>query len=219
MSRIIGLSFLFLLFLKSDLHAQKTDSIRPHYDWALRINPLGLIDVFDHHLNVGVEKVLNSYWSVALEASGYFASQYYADARRTSGYMVKPSIRFYADKEKFFFLEVEPFYKQVNYRMEDWLGKESVEGIPSYFEFTEFVLQKKVVGGHLKAGIQTNLTRDRNWWIEFTLGAGIRSKKRGIKGDPRAVFNNSGFFFNDPDGDSSPLPSPSFGVRLVRSFR
>lgn len=211
----LAVSTLFLFAF--DVHGQEKDSLDYRYKWAVRLNPMALMDPFDLHLNVGAEHRFHPSWSVAAEVSTYLASGYYNSIKKTRGYMFRPSLRFYPQPSRKMYFDAELFYKKVNYSFTDWLGKAARDGVPAYEEFTDFTLQKSVMGGHFKFGRQSYLLSDKRWRAELFAGLGVRSRKERIREDPDAVYVPGNLFFF-PAFDPSVQVSGTMGFRIVRMF-
>ncbi len=207
-----------LILLKPLVYGQQKDSLDNQYKWAARLNPMALLDPFDLHLNVGAEHRYHPSWSVAAEVSTYLVSGYYNSVKKTRGYMFRPSLRFYPRPSGKMYFDAELFYKKVNYSFTDWLGKAARNGVPAYEEYTDFTLQKSVMGGHLKIGRQSYLISDKRWRAELFVGLGVRNKKERIREDPHAVYTPGNLFFFDPDFDPSLQLSGTMGFRIVRMF-
>ncbi|MBA4141109.1 MAG: hypothetical protein H0X70_11555 [Segetibacter sp.] len=166
----------------------------------LRFNILGLADPLDQNLSFGLEHRFHPNWSTGTDAGWIFASQYVQNHKGVNGFIVRPFIRYYPDTNGAGFFEAELHYKYVAYKIEDWLGREPVNNVPTYEEYTNFSFQKQVVGIHFKAGLQANISRDARFKFEFTGGLGVRYKWHKVRNGlytrgQRGVINTSQNYF------------------------
>ncbi|MDB5191691.1 MAG: hypothetical protein JWQ96_1254 [Segetibacter sp.] len=143
----------------------------------VRFNFLGLIDFLDNNLTTGFEYKLNNHWSTGTDVGYVFASNYFMEAKKVNGILVRPFLRLYPKGKPDFFIETELHYKQVTYEIEDWIGKLPDNGVSAYQEFTTFNYKKRAVGGHVRFGEQMNLSMNKLLKMEVTAGIGYRNKK------------------------------------------
>lgn len=211
--------FLIMFILQASLlfraAAQENPEPYSDYNWALRSNPLGLADFLDHNINLGTEFRFHKKWSFSTDLAYIFYSRFYNQSKGASGYMVKPAIRYYAVNRARLFFEWDIFYKHVGYKMEDWIGKNCVNGVPTFDMNTLFVLQKKVVGTNIKIGKQFNISEDKRLKAEVYLGLGIRHRWSSIKNDPNACFRNGGLFGDEFINGPITLPGLPAGIRFI----
>ncbi|RYF86911.1 MAG: DUF3575 domain-containing protein [Chitinophagaceae bacterium] len=210
----IFVAVIMLISFMSALKAQKfPDSLSATTAFA-RLNPLGLVDISDMNLSVGAEKRFSNRSSVALDVAYIFFSQRFHDRGRTSGVMLRPAYRFFPGK-KYFFLETELQYKLVTHRYTDWVGKDVENGVASYEEYMNFRLRKQVLGVHLKAGRQFNLSD--KLWLEIYLGVGVHFRKYRIANhrDWRYVVDDN--FSIDPvvTGETDVVAALPAGLRFL----
>jgi hypothetical protein len=187
------------------------------YRYAIRFNPLALLDVVDHNFSVGGEYCFRPQWSVTADLSYIFASAIYVNSK-TSGFIIKPAIRYYVTVEKRFYIEMDVFYKQVGYSITDWVGKDCVNGVPAFEEYKQFIYRKQVGGIDVKGGITTNLSRDQKLRLEGYFGFGIRKRSFGVKDDPRACYSSNRLFDADQNLIRHVTGSVPCGLRLVYCF-
>ncbi|MEP7257370.1 MAG: DUF3575 domain-containing protein [Flavitalea sp.] len=180
------LSFL-LLFLVST-QAQKTVPYPINSFHFLRFNPLGLLDPVEGNLSFGAEYHLQKSWSVAMDASWIFYSRHFSEAN-ASGFMLRPAIRTYRGPRQNRFFELEFQYKQVDHHLHDWIGRDFVNGVPSYEELTSFTYRKQVFGFHFKAGSIFPLTKNKRFWMEAYVGLGARYRHFSTVNQPYNTFS------------------------------
>jgi hypothetical protein len=147
----------------------------------LRFNALGLADPLDENLSFGIEHRFHPNWSTGTDAGWIFASHYMQNSSRANGFIVRPFIRYYPNENGIGFFEVELHYKYVGYKTEDWLGRNPVNNVPAYEEYTTFELQKHIAGIHFKAGLLANISRNERLKFEFTGGLGVRYKWQKVR--------------------------------------
>jgi len=183
----------------------------------VRLNFLGLLDGLDQNFSTGLEYKFAPRWSTGSDLAWIFNSQYFAATQSIRGIIFRPFIRYYVHKQKRerSFVEAELHYKFVSYKIQDWLGRNPVNGVPSYEEYTTFHYNKNVFDFHLKAGNQAYLSRNDQLRMEFNYGVGVRWKWQGVK---NGVYNRTGSLGNlfDPQVFTGVL---SLSVRLVYAIK
>lgn len=209
------LSLLLILMCTGGLYAQSEPARPALYKKAVRFNMLGLLDVFDGNFSLGGEYAFRPKWSVTTDVSFILYSVYFEGNKRALGYSIKPGIRYYAFDNQRGFLEAVVFYKRVGYKMEDWLDKDVVNGIPAYEQYQEFIIRKRVAGLNIQAGLQKSISANKLLRLEGYFGLGIRVKWQDIKDHPEASFNNSDSFFWRGNNEYYVVPSVPFGIRLM----
>lgn len=181
-----------------------------------RFNFIGLTDPYDENASLGAEYKFAPQWSAGSDVAYIFSSEYLSDSKGTNGFIVRPFFRFYPDVEKRLFLEMQLHYKYASYRLKDWLGKDVVEGIPSYEELTTFHFIKKALGIHFNAGTSANLTRDKKLRLELYIGLGVRHKKQYA--DKGTYIREKGWFVDLYQPDYTTVVMP-MGFRLVYDLK
>ena len=111
-------------------YVQEADTIKKV---TVRFNFLGIADPYDENASFGGEFKFASQWSAGTDLGYIFSSKYISDAQKSSGYILRPFIRFYPDKRRGF-LEVQLHYKCASYQITDWLGKDVNNGQAAYEE-------------------------------------------------------------------------------------
>jgi hypothetical protein len=201
------------LFLTAQLKVFSQENIAEEFQpkLLLRFNALGLADPLDQNLSFGLEHRFHPNWSTGTDAGWIFASRYVQNHKGVNGLIVRPFIRYYTDANSEGFFEAELHYKYVAYKIEDWLGREPVNNIPTYEEYTNFIFQKQVAGIHFKAGLLSNISRDARFKFEFTGGLGVRYKWQKVRNGlytrgQTASLNSSQNYFS---------PALPFTLRLM----
>ena len=198
--------------------AQKKEKyILPKGSWLFRFNPTGMIDPVETNFSVGGEYRFHSNWSVSADAAWIFYSSYFG-AKHTNGFIFRPAIRYYIPHTDGMFVETELHYKYVSYRIEDWLGKNCVNGVPSYEEFTRFSYLKQAWGFHIKTGYQERIGRDKRFWMEAYLGIGPRWRSFKVKDEPNSCYTHAGDASLNIINNNLSVAIP-MGIRLMYTFK
>jgi Protein of unknown function (DUF3575) len=156
----------------------------------LRFNFLGLLDGFDQNLSIGGEYRFNPNWSTGADAAWIFYSAYLSENKGSKGFIFRPFIRYYPHPGRHDFFEAELHYKYAVYQVQDWIGMDPVNGVPSYDEYATVPFRKNVFDIHVKAGDQQYLDRNKRILMEFAIGVGIRWKWQGVD---HGVYTRTGF--------------------------
>ena len=181
----------------------------------LRLNILGLIDVFDTNLSLAVESRRTDKIALIFEAGWIFYSQYLSMSKKTNGVILRPAFRYYANPEKNRFVEVELHYKSVIYNIEDWIGRECSGNVPSYDQFTTFKFRKQAYGFHLRGGMKGALDREKSFWVEFSPGIGLRWKTQGLHREPNSCYFRGEGFFEFEVTENAARPVFPMALRLL----
>lgn len=203
-----------LLFLPSLLVAQ--DKQLPFTPSVTgRFNFMGLIDVFDANFSIGTEYRFGRHWSTGTDAAYIMYSAYKFENKGSSGYILRPFLRYYPKENEKSFFEVELHYKWARYKLERWVGRDVENGIPSYEELTNIYFKKQSYGFHIKAGSSTDLSARAR--MEYYVGIGVRWKTQGYEQNDDAQINESrrpsfNTIFNAPNYAGPVIP---LGVRLL----
>lgn len=155
----------------------------------VRWNPVGLIDVFDGNITLGGEYRFNHTWAATLDAGYLFYSQYVGGMHPVTGILLRPGVRLYIGKGKDLFIELQFHYKEVMYKVQDWIERELVDGASTYEQYTTFRYRKQVLGGHITAGGKVFLTRDHRLLLEIYAGVGVHFRKEGPYKEPRSAYD------------------------------
>jgi hypothetical protein len=183
---------------------------------AISFNPFALAAV-DYTLLLGYERRVAPKIFLGSEAGYIFASGYIGNDGRSSnngtGFIIRPSLRWFVSDNNKFYLQPQLFYKQVTHQMHDWLGKDAVNGVPSYEQLQDFQYRRKISGFNIVAGFALPLGQRKRSYIDLYFGLGARNKKSQIAGEPNSVYNRPMGIF-DPEDDGV-YPSVPMGVRFI----
>lgn len=210
-----ALLFLFLsvpvfIFGQESLEEEKVK--RP---LDLRFNLLGLLDVLDHNVSFGLESRRTGKVSVVMEMGWIFHSGYLAMSQKTNGLILRPAVRYYPNPEKNGFIEMELHYKSVLYSIDDWIGRECSDNIPSYDERTTFQFRKQAYGFHIRAGMKGALDVEKRFWVEFNSGLGLRWKKQGLHKEPGSCYNGGAGLFDLNPSQNQARPVLPLTLRVI----
>jgi hypothetical protein len=183
---------------------------------AISFNPFALAAI-DYTLLAGYERKLSHKLFLGTEAGYIFASGYIGNDGQSSnngtGFIIRPSLRWFVADNNKFYLQPQVFYKQVTHKMHDWLGKDAVNGVPSYEQLQDFKYRRKISGFNLVAGFALPLGQHKRRYIDLYFGLGIRNKRSLIAGEPTSIYNRTiGIFEPVDDGV---FPSVPVGVRFI----
>lgn len=148
-----------------------------HFNTAVSFNPV-VLAATDNTAMPGAEYRLPHRLAVVLDAGYIFASYYFRDGvlKGVSGVALRPGLKWYTKSGKGF-LQLQLSYKQVGYKLEDWLGKACVNGVASYEQFQEFTYRKKAFSVNALAGEFFRLSD--GVLLELYGGAGVKIKNQG----------------------------------------
>lgn len=187
-----------------------------HFNDAITFNPSVLIAT-DNTAMLGVERQLPHHLSLALDAGYIFATYYIQNntLKGTSGFTVRPALKYYNTSGKGF-LQFQVSYKQVNYKLEDWLGKDCVNGTPAYEKFQAFTFRKKDLSFNAMAG---ELFRFSNTvFLELYGGLGAKLKHQQPTEASACYQNANGFTFNLLQEETTTINVP-MGLKLIVAVR
>lgn len=184
------------------------------YKKAISISPLALADL-DHTLLLTGEYRFNNKLALVTDVGYIFASDYIGDEKKTWGFNFRPSLRMYYGKRNKGYLQAQAFYKMATYTLYDWVGKDCVNGVPSYEKQMEFDYRKKVTGFNIIAGGVLPISKSHQWLIDLYGGLGFRYKTHQMVDEKNTCYNlNSGMFL-DLYGDELTTLSVPMGLRLT----
>lgn len=181
-----------------------------------RFNFTGLADPYDENASFGIEYKFDPHLSAGSDLAYIFNSEYMSGTKHTDGFIVCPFIRFYPNIERRGFFEIQLHYKYVSYQLTDWLGKDVVNGIPSYEEYTTFHFIKKAWDIHVNTGSSANLSKNKKLRLEFYVGLGIRFKKQYVNSGTYNREKGAFLELYNPDYSTVVLP---MGMRLVYDLK
>lgn len=210
---LIILSVNYMLLSGQQQHKQ------PAFPWSVRFNFTGLADPYDGNISIGAEYAVGSRLSVIADFAYIFYARFPSEILSASGVLIRPVIRYYMSNSPIIFFEAAPFYKHAGYKMEDWVGKDCINGIPAYKQYQKYIFRRRVLGLNLQAGIQAVLSKDKALRLEFYTGLGIRIKWEDIKDDSRACPLGRQIFGGNNTKEPQVLPGFPQGIRLVYNFK
>lgn len=177
--------FIFNLFIVNVIAQDSTQSKQekmPHiYNWAIKFSALSLVDLFNPHFQIGVEKMLNRRFSIQQDvAFGFIPSSY--QFKNYQSYKFSTEGRYYfwyinktknyahriQQRQSRYFVSLENLmvfrrFDANDYFYNDQLQKEEVRSVP---------ISKKIWAVNINFGIQIGLMRKIK--SEFYLGLGSR---------------------------------------------
>jgi len=208
----------FLLIVCTNGKAQSSRGFVPAEVFPLqkgvsaRFNFTGLLDILDQNISVGGEYKFSEHLSAGTDIAYIFESKYLSESKSSHGIILRPFIRYYPAKGRNGFLEGGFHYKHVSYRITDWIGKDVINGIPSYEQYTTFYFLKNVYELNIKAGTAVNLDRNKKFRCEFYGGLGARFKTQGSHEGSYSRQRGSFFALYNPGYSTISMP---IGMRLV----
>lgn len=187
------------------------------YKQAISLSPLALADI-DHTVMLTGEYRPNPKVGLLVDAGYIFASEYRSNIKRTAGFNIRPAVRMYHGRRNRGYLQAQAFYKMADYTLNDWIGKDCVDGVPAYQKLEDFTYRKNVMGFNIIAGGVLPLSPSHKWLVDLYGGLGFRSKKHKVVNEPDGCYDlNTGGFFNfEVDGTSISLP---MGVRITHVIK
>ena len=104
-------------------------------------------------------------------------------------------------------------YKNVVYKVEDWIGRDITNGVAAYEEFSTYNFKKRVLGINLVIGNKWSLNKKtNNINLEPYVGFGLRVKKQNS--DNITFSFNRNIFLSDLNSNST-FPVILLGLRLT----
>lgn len=194
---------------------QKLTDVSQIHPLSIRANVFGLIDVFDGNLSGGVEYGLGRRSALTADLGMIFYSAYVNNASASLGFHFKPNYRYYFTDRRRGFFDAGLLFKQVGYRVNDWLEKGIVNGVSRYQEHQKFVYQKNVLGLQIMSGYKAPLDKQGKFWLEFYGGLSVRMKWNKVKNMPDAAYRRGSSLFDEDPSKTSYWPGVPAGMRLV----
>ena len=209
--------FLISFFIVFNSGAQNS---RPPviYKKAISLSPLALADL-DHTLLLTGEYRFNNKLALVTDVGYIFASDYISNIKQTWGFNLRPSLRMYYGKRNKGYLQAQAFYKMATYTLNDWVGKDCVNGVPAYEKQMDFDYRKKVAGFNIIAGGLFPLSKSHQWLIDLYGGLGFRHKTHQMINEPNSCYNINNGFFSELYNDDITTISVPMGVRLTYVLR
>jgi hypothetical protein len=182
----------------------------------LRFNILNLADVSEPNISFGAERRISPHVSLAMDAAYIIMSQRFHEKGNSSGFIVRPAVRYFPDNSKVF-LEAELHYKQHTHRIYDWVGRDMVGGVATYQEYKQFKLRKQVMGPHLKFGGLVPVTH--RLWLEFYVGVGLHFRRYTVPEEKDFVYTFDQLFEQVSTGQTEKLVAIPMGWRILYRLR
>lgn len=177
----------------------------------------------DYTVLFGYEKKLAPKLFLSAEAGYIFASGYIRDENFSnppaSGFLVRPSLKWFVARNNEFYLQPQAFYKQVTHSVYDWLGKNAVNDIPAYEQLQDFKYRRTIVGMNAVAGFAIPLGWFNNAYLDIYMGLGVRIKKSSVVGEPHSVYRKSSVSIATGDLDNGWYPSLPLGIRFIYAIK
>ncbi|OQP55911.1 hypothetical protein A4H97_20185 [Niastella yeongjuensis] len=190
---------------------------------CLRMNFLGLLDNQDGNGSIGGEVRLNKTWSAIMDAGYIFYSEYFKNADKASGFILRPGFRAYLNKYRNMYVDLQMHYKNVRYTINDYMDNDAMNNPPANRELKEFQIQKRVVGGQILFGGKLFLSRNYRWFFEFYIGLGLRYKEEYLYNEPDGEYGHSWGIFRagtlTPKKSTMVVAAVPYGMRLVFAIR
>jgi hypothetical protein len=177
---------------------------------------MNLADVSEPNISFGAERRISKHVSLAMDASYIVMSQRFHDLGRSSGFIIRPAVRYFPEKSGIF-LEAELHYKQHTHHIHDWVGRNIAGGVPAYEEYKAFRLRKQVIGMHLKFGRLMPVTN--RLWLEFYIGVGPHFRKFTVVEQKDLVYNFELIYENLSTGETERLVAIPMGCRILYRIR
>jgi hypothetical protein len=215
-AKSILLSFILVCWMGNAFARQRNTVILPQGTLFLRFNPLGLIDIIDQNISAGAEYRFKPKWSAAVDAAYIFQSNNLDNLQSAKGYIIRPAVRKYFSRQLNHYVEAELHYKHLATTIEDWVGRNVVNGVPAYEEYRKFRYIKEVAGLQVKLGVQECLVQKKWLWIELYAGFGVRKKWQHAQLPPGSSYTFlRRMFSEDPNQSNTVFPAFPGGVRLL----
>jgi hypothetical protein len=205
-----------LLLMSKCLIAQNFPDTLIKGNTFLRFNVVNLADVPEPNISFGADRRISNHVSLAMDAGYIIMSQRFHDLGRSSGFIIRPAVRYFPDKGKIFF-EAELHYKQHTHHIHDWIGQDIAGGVAAYEEYKEFRLRKQVIGMHLKFGRLMPVTN--RLWFEFYIGVGPHFRKFTVVEQKGFVYNFELLYENVTTGETESLVAIPMGCRILYRIR
>ena len=210
---------LFTLVLACMFFAGNAQSTIPafHFKTALSFNPTVLLAT-DNTVMLGAEHRLPHKLALVLDAGYIFESLYFQEdvKKGVRGFAVRPGLKLYNGSKKGFF-QFQVAYKQVDYTLEDWLGKGTVNNTPTYEKLQEFTYRKKALSFNILAGELFRISDVV--FIELYGGAGVKFKYQRPMEEAASYRNGeTDFGFNTFEEKYTTVNMP-LGIKLLIALK
>ncbi len=194
--------------------AQSTHSVFK-FKTAASFNPTLLIGP-DYTAMFGMEQRMKNKIAFVLDAGYVFGSAYLNGenvVKRVSGFNLRPGVKLYTKENKRFYLQMRVFYKQVNYKIYDWLGKSCVNEIPAYEQLQKFTYRKKAISFNFMAGTLFRLSDAV--LLDLYEGLGIKFKNQQPTEATACYRNNERGILLNVFRENSVTPNLAIGIKLL----
>ena len=213
---------LLLLLLFPFLTKAQQRRLFSQVDHAISVNPFALAQM-DYTLLAGYETKLKDRLFFSSEAGYIFASGYITTidnpSQEGSGFMLRPSVKWFQKNSKSFYLQPQLFYKQFTHKGYDWIGKNAVNGVPAYEQYQYFRYRREIFGFNAVAGFALPVGRQDKWYFDLYFGLGVRYKKSYVVGEPQSIYREpSGTVFLNGI-DNGLFPSLPAGMRVIYAIK
>lgn len=180
------------------------------YSKSVNVSPFALLDV-DHGVMAGAEYRFSRRMSVAVDVGYIFYSNYFREAEESRGLNVRPAFRYYFGKRLHEYLQLQAFYKHVNYSMYGWLDKDCVNNVSSYSQLQDYHFKKNVTGVNVMVGDLLPLSN--KLYVDIGIGLGVRFKRLKISEPNSCVPPQPDNFLNRFSEKATSVSLP-FSVKL-----
>ncbi|MFL5811403.1 MAG: hypothetical protein ACJ749_17905 [Flavisolibacter sp.] len=205
------LLFLFTFYFAA---AQKQKQM-VMYGTAIHFSPLALIQV-DYTVLVGGEYRLKPNLGLVADIGYIFGSAYLdPEDNQASGFVFRPSIRFYSGRRNNFYVQPQIFYKLVTHKVQDWLGMDCDNGVAAFQQLKEFKYRRNIYGLNATIGRVFPLDTKNRAFVDLFIGLGLRYKKSSVVGNDCSCYQPTSILFTEEDPDNGFFPSLPGGVKLV----
>lgn len=211
-----GPVLIILLMMCEMAEAQKLSDTLAKGNTFLRFNIVNIVDVSEPNISFGVERRISDHVSLTLDAGYILMSQRFRENGNSSGFIIRPAVRYFPEKRKIFF-EAELHYKQHTHHLTDWIGRDVVAGVPAYEEYRNFRLRKQVIGPHFKFGALMPVKK--RLWFEFYAGIGIHWRKYTVVEGRDLAYRFDQQFEIITTGNTEKLVAIPIGGRILYRLR
>src|SRR5690349_10490876 len=182
----------------SVLFVQAQRTYPSDYKHAIVFLPMSLVNI-DYTLMAGYEYKFNPKLSLVSELGYILGSSYMRgdeqNSTKASGFIIRPALRFYMNTRNNFYFQAQVFYKVVTHPMNDWLGKNCVDGVPAYEQLEDFKYRRKITGVNGIVGWLLPLSRGEKSYLDLYFGLGARNKNAKLVDKPNCCYERNGWLF------------------------
>lgn len=153
--------------------------------FSLRFSPISLADIYQPSVTFGAELRTTKKQAFGLDISLLINTLTVDNVYRT-GFIIKPTYKFFADKFQQDFVEVDCFWKKNYWGESRWVGREYQNGTPAYYQNEDFTVIKDVLGFNVKFGSKYKFSNGL-FYLEPYVGLGARVTNHKIKEHPEEI--------------------------------